>query len=84
MIRGSTSCGIGQGWVFCKRPGSFGPEATPNGDQEVLKYSGVNFLWHSQVGWGNLGLYCLSWASQIFSLITDFDDGILAYSVNEW
>ena len=70
--------------MFCKRPGSFDPEATPNGDQEVLKYSGVNFLWHSQVGWGNLGLYCLSWASQIFSLITDFDDGILAYSVNEW
>ena len=63
--------------------GSLELEAMPNGVWEVLKYSGVIFL-HSQVGWGNLGFYCLSWAFQIFSLITDFDDGILAYSVNEW
>ena len=55
----------------------------PNGVWEVLKYSGV-FFWHSQVGWGGLGFHCLFWAFQMFSLIRDFDDGILAYSVNEW
>ena len=64
-------------WLFGARSNAKrGP-----GSLEVFRgdFSGI-----VQVGWGNLGFYCLSWAFQIFSLISDFDDGIPAYSVNEW
>ena len=55
----------------------------PNGDQEVLKCLGVNSSSFPKVVQVTLVfLVCLG--LPIFSVITASDDGIFAYSVNEW
>ena len=68
--------------MFSKLPGSLEPEATLDGDQEVVKYLWVFLAFI--VGRGNLGSLLAFWGlSNIFTYYSTAA-GILSYSVNEW